>query len=182
MDLIVAVRAVDVVMARSGVDIVAVADPVASLNINATTGHYFTQVTFTDGETAPTADTDSDGFVAGTFEGWTADAPRQIEVRNNETSTTGGNWHIEIDDDPANASVSAIEVIVTFEDDSRRWCFFFTPEALASCGYWVPGTQVRYHVGVPHMIVVSEINERIVEEALRALDHQGELISSTLAI
>ncbi len=87
-----------------------------------------------------------------------------------------------IDDNFANASAGAIEVIVILEDESRRWCFFFTPEALSSCGDWVPGTQVRYHVGVPHMIIVSEINEEIVDKVLRALDHQGELISSTMAI
>lgn len=87
-----------------------------------------------------------------------------------------------IDDDLAMASVGAVEVIVTLADESRRWCFFFTPEGLSACGDWVPGTQVRYHVGVPHMIVVSEINEEIVDKVLRALDLQGELISSTKAL
>lgn len=87
-----------------------------------------------------------------------------------------------IDDDLAAANVGAVEVIVTLADESRRWCFFFTPEGLSACGDLVPGTQVRYHVGVPHMIVISEINEEIVDQVLRALDHQGELISSTMAL
>jgi hypothetical protein len=87
-----------------------------------------------------------------------------------------------IDDDLATAGAGAIEVIVTLEDESQRWCFFFTPEALSSCGDWVPGTQVRYHVGVPHMIIVSEINEGIIDAVLRGLDHQGQLISSTMAV
>lgn len=86
-----------------------------------------------------------------------------------------------IDDDLADASTRAMEVIVTLEDGSRRWCYFFTPEALSVCGDWVPGTRVLYHYG-SYMIIVSEIDEEIVGKVLRALDQDGELIASTMAI
>ena len=49
-----------------------------------------------------------------------------------------------------------------------------TPTALAAAGDWVPGTQVRFHYGAPHMIVVSELNAEVVDRVLRLLDKSGE--------
>ena len=87
--------------------------------------------------------------------------------------------HFRIDDDLADAARGAIEVIVTMDDGTSRWCYFMTPTALAAAGDWVPGTQVRFHYGAPHMIVVSEINVEIVDRVLRHLDETGDLISCT---
>ena len=72
--------------------------------------------------------------------------------------------------------------MVTCQDGSRRWCFFMTPSALASCGDWIPGTKIRMHPGVSHMIVVAEISKEIIEQVLRHLDTEGELSTHTLAV
>ena len=83
-----------------------------------------------------------------------------------------------IDDDLAHAR-GAIEVTVTMDDGTSRWCYFMTPTALAATGDWVPGTQVRFHYGAPHMIVVSELDAKIVDRVLRYLDKSGDLVSCT---
>ena len=84
-----------------------------------------------------------------------------------------------IDDALADAGRGAVEVTVTMDDGTSRWCYFMTPTALSEAGDWVPGTQVRFHYGAPHMIVVSELNADIVDRVLRHLDKCGELISCT---
>ena len=68
-----------------------------------------------------------------------------------------------IDDPVSEADSGAIEVTVTLENGTKRWCFFMTPEALANVGDWVDGTQVHWHVDVPHMIVVSRLDEDIID-------------------
>jgi hypothetical protein len=85
----------------------------------------------------------------------------------------------KIDDDLAHAARGAIEVTVTMDDGTSRWCYFMTPTALAAAGDWVPGTQVRFHYGTPHMIVVSELNAEIVDRVLKYLDKSGDLVSCT---
>ena len=50
------------------------------------------------------------------------------------------------------------------------------PSALATVGDWVDGTEVRVHLGVPHMIVVSEISQDIIERILRRMERDGELL------
>src|SRR4051794_15826226 len=88
----------------------------------------------------------------------------------------------KIVDDVAAGDRGAIEVTLTLEDGSSRWCFFMTPTALGSVGDWVPGTRVRFHHGAPPMIVVSEISDEIVGLVLRHLDEKGELLSSSRAL
>jgi len=87
-----------------------------------------------------------------------------------------------IDDDLTNADQGAIEVTVTLADERRRWCFFMTPAALASAGDWVDGTEIRVHLGEPHMIVVSAISQDVVERVLRRLEADGELERHTLPL
>ena len=84
-----------------------------------------------------------------------------------------------IDDPIADPLSACVEVTVDFDDGHKRWCFFATPVALASCGDWVEGTQVRLHLGVPHMIIVSELNEGIIDRVLRQLHARGELKAHT---
>jgi hypothetical protein len=81
-----------------------------------------------------------------------------------------------IQDDLALADQIGIEVTVTLTDGRLGWCFFMTPSALATAGDWVDGTEVRVHPGVPHMIVVSEISQEIIERVLRRLEADGELL------
>ena len=87
-----------------------------------------------------------------------------------------------IDDDLSDADRGAVEVTVTFADESRRWCFFMTPAALVACGDLVDGMDVRVHLGEPHMIVVSHLSRDVVEHVLRSLDRQGELRRRTLPL
>jgi hypothetical protein len=76
----------------------------------------------------------------------------------------------------------AVEVTVDFGSSGKRWCFFATPEVLASVGDWVDGTRVRVHLGVSHMIVVSELNEGIVDRVLRQLYAEGQLEAHTIPL
>ena len=87
-----------------------------------------------------------------------------------------------IEDDLANASRGAIEVVVSFVGAGDRWCFFMTPAALSACGDWIPGTNVRVHVGVAHMFVVSEIDESVIRQVLELSDEAGELLAHTVAV
>ena len=82
-----------------------------------------------------------------------------------------------IADDLAAAELSAVEVTLKLADGTLRWCFFITPSALSAAGDFVPGTSVRFHLGVPHMIVVSEVSAEIIGRVLRYLDESGELLS-----
>jgi hypothetical protein len=84
-----------------------------------------------------------------------------------------------IDDDLALSATGAVEVTVELRNGQRRWCFFMTPEALSQCGDWLPGTQTRVHFGAPHMIVVSQLDEQVVEKTLHMIDKQGELEACT---
>jgi hypothetical protein len=67
-------------------------------------------------------------------------------------------------------------VKVKFTDGRVGWCFFITPTALATVGDRFDGTEVRAHLGVPHMIVVSEISQDIIDRTLRGMEADGELL------
>lgn len=88
---------------------------------------------------------------------------------------------ISIEDPLDAAPVRAIEVTVRVVNGGPlRWCFFMTPETLATCGDMLatrPG--VRVHLGVAHMIVVSRIDADVIHEVLRQLDRRGELLMHT---
>ena len=86
-----------------------------------------------------------------------------------------------IADDLQESERIGIEVELTFESGEKRWCYFITPSALASCGDWIPGTRIRFHYGAPHMIVVSELNQEVIRKVLEHLDHEGELRACTRA-
>jgi hypothetical protein len=75
----------------------------------------------------------------------------------------------------------AIEVDVLFDSGERRWCYFMTPQALATCGDLLKGSRdVRVHPGVQHMIVCSRLDEEIVENTLQQLDREDELYVHTV--
>ena len=87
---------------------------------------------------------------------------------------------IEIEDPMELHKTGAIEVAVVTDRGEKRWCFFFTPEGMASCGNFIEGTSVRFHYGASHMILVSEISKTIIESALRDIENQGEIESCTI--
>ena len=86
---------------------------------------------------------------------------------------------IQIQDDPTRQEDGGVEVVITFDTGERRWCFFITPSSLERCGDLVDGFPARYHIGVPHMVVVSIMSAPIIESVLHELDARGELESCT---
>jgi hypothetical protein len=88
-----------------------------------------------------------------------------------------------IDDDLAGQDAGAIEVTLHLQNADRRWCYFMTPTALASCGDLIPGTKIHFHFGAPHMIVVAaRLDRPIIERALRDIDSRGELKECSRAL
>jgi hypothetical protein len=83
---------------------------------------------------------------------------------------------IKITDTIDDSQTSSIEVEVELSNGQHRWCFFVTPELLAKQGDFIEGTEVRLHYGVPHMVVVSEISEDIINQAVLEIYRQGALI------
>jgi hypothetical protein len=57
-----------------------------------------------------------------------------------------------------------------------------TPSALTNAGDFIDGTAIRIHLGEPHMIVVSDITPEIIEQVLRTLESDGELLRRTLPL
>jgi len=90
--------------------------------------------------------------------------------------------NIKIEDPIELSKTSAIEVLIELESGEKRWCFFFTPQGAAASGDWIEGTQVRFHYGASHMIIVSEISEAIIYAALKDLEKQGKIIECTQII
>jgi hypothetical protein len=84
-------------------------------------------------------------------------------------------------DDLQESDRIGIEVELILESGEKRWCYFMTPSALASCGDWIPGTRIRFHYGAPHMIVVSELNQDVIQQVLDDLDCARELRACTRA-
>jgi hypothetical protein len=88
-----------------------------------------------------------------------------------------------IEDDLTTQDTGAVEVTLLLDNGKRRWCFFMTPTALATCGDFIPGTDVRYHRAASHMIVVAgRIDKPTIERVLRAIDKEGELINCSRPI
>jgi hypothetical protein len=84
-----------------------------------------------------------------------------------------------IDDPITDPLTHCVEVTLDF-GGQRRWLFFATPSVLATAGDFVEGTRIRLHLGERHMIVVSELNETVIDTVLRHLHDAGELASRTL--
>lgn len=83
--------------------------------------------------------------------------------------------------DPVDQSDYAVEVDITFEDSSKRFCFFATPEMLTKFGDFISGTEIRLHYG-KNMIVVSELNKESIYKSINQLDKDGDLFDHTIAI
>ncbi len=76
----------------------------------------------------------------------------------------------------------AVEVTVELQNGQRRWCFFITPESLSKVGDYIPQTNVRIHLGVSHMIVVSQLDKTIIEKTLQLIDTEGGLERHTVLL
>ena len=88
---------------------------------------------------------------------------------------------IHINDDLDIQKHAAIEVTIQLSDGKRRWCFFFTPTALSACGDYIEGTQIRYHYGASHMIVVDAVlTKDLINTVIHCIESRGDLLTSTL--
>ena len=87
-----------------------------------------------------------------------------------------------IEDPLDQPSQGAVEAVVTMDDGSERWCFFFDPERLSLAGDRVEGSGVRFHLGAPHMVTVSELTESAIGDVLRQLDREGSLVTHARAL
>lgn len=87
-----------------------------------------------------------------------------------------------IDDPIEDSLTSTVEVTFDFGNGRKRWCFFITPNVLATNGDVVDNTKVRWHLGAPHMIIVSELNETVIESIVKQLFDEGVLEEHTTAL
>ncbi len=88
----------------------------------------------------------------------------------------------QLDDTSTPSQDKTIEVTVNLSDGGQRWCIFATPEALASGGDYIDGTQVPFHYCNRHVIVAGELSEDLIGRMLRYIDGQGELAECTLPL
>lgn len=86
-----------------------------------------------------------------------------------------------IDDPLTDPLTCSVEVTIDF-GGHKSWLFFVTPQLLASAGDFVPGTKVRVHLGEPHMVVVSELSESVIDGVLRHLWEAGGLERHTVPL
>lgn len=85
-------------------------------------------------------------------------------------------------DDPIGDEREDVEVTVELSDGTARWCRFATPAHFRGTGYELPATGQRVHFANRHVVVVEQLTPVVIEEVLRYLDAQGELIECTLAV
>ena len=85
----------------------------------------------------------------------------------------------QFDERVENALDDLIHLSFVLDDGTRRWCTAVTPACLTRLleqPYAEPGMHL------PHTIVVRSLAAEVVEQALRALDQQGELIAASLPL
>lgn len=66
-----------------------------------------------------------------------------------------------------------VEVTLTFNDGSRRWCILTTPDKLVE--HFTNNCMDPPGIYMRHLIIMKTLNWEDVENTLRNLDHQGEL-------
>lgn len=75
---------------------------------------------------------------------------------------------------------AGIEVHITLSNSDERYCIFAVPGALSSFGDTVFDTDTRIHYGT-NFIVVSEISEEIITQAIKYLLTHNALLQHTLS-
>ena len=87
-----------------------------------------------------------------------------------------------IDDKILDSLKDTADVTIDFGNGQKRWCFFITPQQLAANGSLVQGTKIRWHLGTPHMIVVSELTETVIAKVLAELFEKRLLEEHTIPL
>jgi hypothetical protein len=90
-----------------------------------------------------------------------------------------------IDDPIRDAEMDAVDVTIEFTDGTRRWCIFTTPRYAATIGTVLiskEGWSFRLFQGTPHIHLLSELHETLIEAALDHLNRQGGLMEGSLPL
>ncbi len=112
-----------------------------------------------------------------------------------------------IDDPISNSLKDCIEVTIKLKGHRRRWCFFVTSEwvneylsrrqefkAIDKGGITMNQLTVLGNIvdkdcvepfdiiAVPHMIIVKEISKEIIENTLKYLDENNQILKSTIIL
>ncbi len=75
-----------------------------------------------------------------------------------------------------------IDVVIELSEGQARWCFFATPDILATLSQIRLGGGTINMYGAPHLIVVSTMSEEIIVQALESINKLGELMECTLPV
>ncbi|SDE67032.1 hypothetical protein SAMN04488542_101333 [Fontibacillus panacisegetis] len=70
-----------------------------------------------------------------------------------------------------------IEVTITFDDDSKRWCVITTPQKIVE--YFDNELMNPPGINMKHLIIMKTTRAEDVEKMLKHLDNQNELIEVT---
>lgn len=70
-----------------------------------------------------------------------------------------------------------IEVTITFDDDSKRWCVITTPQKIVE--YFDNELLNPPGINMKHLIIMKTTRTEDVEKMLKHLDNQNELIEVT---
>jgi len=89
---------------------------------------------------------------------------------------------INIEDSIDAHTTRAIEVVLEMNDNTKRFCFFLTPQGATNCGDFVEGTKTRVHYGALHVFTVSDISKEIIESVIKEIETKGELYERTILI
>lgn len=71
-----------------------------------------------------------------------------------------------------------IEVTITFNNGTKRWCLIATPERLVE--HFKQSQLDPPGFNIQHLIIVRTMNDRDIEQTLKYLDEQGEIEKATL--
>ncbi|MEM9139710.1 MAG: hypothetical protein AAGB15_07745 [Pseudomonadota bacterium] len=74
----------------------------------------------------------------------------------------------------------AMDVVLEMPDGARRWCWFAHHAALHRFGDWIDGTEIPFHCGSPHMVVLGgPLAEDAIAATLPTVQRQGGLLACT---
>ncbi|MDQ0060016.1 hypothetical protein [Paenibacillus harenae] len=73
-----------------------------------------------------------------------------------------------------------IEVTITFDDESKRWCVITTPEKIVE--YFDNELMSPPGINMKHLIIMKTTRTEDVETMLKHLDNQNELIEVTIPL
>jgi hypothetical protein len=77
-------------------------------------------------------------------------------------------------------SYNFIEITITFDDGSSRWCLLTTPIKLLE--HFKNETVEPPGINMRHLFIMKTLDINDIEKTLRHLDKQGDLLDSTIPL